>query len=385
MVLSDTCIKRPVFATVLSLVILLVGIISYDRLSVREYPAIDEPVVSVRTEYKGASPEVVESQVTKPLEDQLSGMEGVDVMTSRSRSERSWINIKFNMDRDPDAAAADVRDKVSRARRFMPDEIDEPVVSKVEADATPIMYIAVQAGSLNTMEASDYINRYVKTRLSVLPGAAEIRIFGERQPAMRVYVDRNKLAAYQLTVQDVENALRQQNVLIPAGRIESAMREFSVVSTTDLQSVDQFRDVIVASVNGYSVRLSDVARVEIGPANERILSRYNGQDGLNIGVTKQSTANPLDLSRAVRAEVELINQNLPDGMRLTVAYDSSVFIQESIDSVTTPFWKPWYWWYWLFSFFCAVSGPASYPSSRFLCRLLGRSALCICSAFPLIH
>ncbi|QIM48826.1 efflux RND transporter permease subunit [Pusillimonas sp. DMV24BSW_D] len=333
MVLSEICIKRPVFATVLSLLVVLVGLISYDRLTVREYPAIDEPVVSVLTEYKGASPEVVESQVTKPLEDQLSGIEGVDVMTSRSRSERSWISIKFNMDRDPDAAAAEVRDKVSRARRFMPDEIDEPVVSKVEADATPIMYIAVQAGSLNTMEASDYINRYVKTRLSVLPGAAEIRIFGERQPAMRVYVDRNKLAAYQLTVQDVENALRQQNVLIPAGRIESAMREFSVVSTTDLQSVDQFRDVIVASVNDYSVRVSDVARVEVGPANERILSRYNGQDGLNIGVTKQSTANPLDLSKAVRAEVEQINQNLPAGMRLTVAYDSSVFIQESINSV----------------------------------------------------
>ncbi|HBT32064.1 MAG TPA: multidrug transporter AcrB, partial [Pusillimonas sp.] len=333
MVLSEVCIKRPVFATVLSLLVVLVGLISYDRLTVREYPAIDEPVVSVLTEYKGASPEVVESQVTKPLEDQLSGIEGVDVMTSRSRSERSWISIKFNLDRDPDAAAAEVRDKVSRARRFMPDEIDEPVVSKVEADATPIMYIAVQAGSMNTMEASDYINRYVKTRLSVLPGAAEVRIFGERQPAMRVYVDRNKLAAYQLTVQEVENALREQNVLIPAGRIESAMREFSVVSTTDLQSVDQFRDVIVASVNGYSVRLSDVAQVEIGPADERILSRYNGQNGLNIGVTKQSTANPLDLSQAVRAEVELINQNLPEGMRLTVAYDSSVFIQESIDSV----------------------------------------------------
>ncbi|MFA7623829.1 MAG: efflux RND transporter permease subunit [Pusillimonas sp.] len=333
MVLSEVCIKRPVFATVLSLLIVLVGLISYDRLTVREYPAIDEPVVSVMTDYKGASPEVVESQVTKPLEDQLSGMEGVDVMTSRSRSERSWISIKFNMDRDPDAAAADVRDKVSRARRFLPDEIDEPVISKVEADSTPIIYIAVQAGSLSTMEASDYLNRYIKTRLSVLPGAAEIRIFGERLPAMRIYIDRAKLAAYNLTVQDVESALRAQNVLIPAGRIESSMREFSVVSTTDLQTVQQFQDVIVDTVNGYPVRLGDVANVEIGPANERILSRFNGSDGLNIGVTKQSTANPLDLSRAVHAEVELINQNLPSGMSLNIAYDSSVFIQESINSV----------------------------------------------------
>src|SRR5699024_1389582 len=210
------------------------GVISYDRLTVREYPAIDEPVVSVMTTYTGASPEVVESQVTKPLEDQLSGMEGVDVMSSMSRSERSLINIKFNLSRDPDSAAADVRDKVSRARRFLPDEIDEPVISKVEADSTPIVYIGVTTGELNAMEASDYIKRYIQTRLSVLPGAAEVRIFGERQPSMRIFIDRSKLAGYGLVVQDVENALRKQNVLIPAGRIESIDREFSVVSSTDL-------------------------------------------------------------------------------------------------------------------------------------------------------
>src|SRR5690554_3281719 len=218
MKISEVCIKRPVFATVLSLVVVLIGLISYDRLTVREYPSIDEPVVSVVTAYTGASPEVVESQVTKPLEDQLSGIEGVDVMTSRSRSERSLINIRFNLSRDPDAAAADVRDKVSRARRFLPDEIDEPIISKVEADSTPIIYIGVTTGDFSQMEDSDYINRYVKTRLSVLPGAAEVRVFGEQLPSMRIYIDRAKLAAYGLTVQDVEAALRQQNVLIPAGR-----------------------------------------------------------------------------------------------------------------------------------------------------------------------
>jgi multidrug efflux pump len=333
MILSDVCIKRPVFATVLSLVIVLVGLISYDRLSVREYPAIDEPVVSVRTEYKGASPEVVESQVTKPLEDQLSGMEGVDVMTSRSRSEVSYINIKFTLDRDPDAAAADVRDKVSRARRFLPDEVDEPVISKVEADSTPIVYIGVSAGNLSTIQASDYVNRYIKTRLSVLPGAAEVRIFGERLPSMRIYIDRDKLAGFGLTVQDVEAALRDQNVLIPAGRIESSMREFTVVSSTDLQTAEQFRNVVVATVKGYQVRLGEIADVGIGPANERIMARFNGEPSLTIGITKQSTANPLDLSKAARAEVALINENLPDGMQLNVAYDSSVFIQESINSV----------------------------------------------------
>src|SRR5690625_3119026 len=188
--ISETCIRRPVFATVLSLVIVLIGLISYDRLTVREYPAIDEPVVSVITVYKGASPEVVESQVTKPLEDQLSGIEGVDVMTSRSRSERSLINIRFHLSRSPDAAAADVRDKVSRARRYLPDEIDEPIISKVEADSTPIIYVGVTTGDYSPMQASDYIKRYIQTRLSVLPGAAEVRVFGERLPSMRIYIDR---------------------------------------------------------------------------------------------------------------------------------------------------------------------------------------------------
>ena len=333
MILSDICIKRPVFATVLSLVILLVGLISYDRLTVREYPAIDEPVVSVVTTYKGASPEVVESQVTKPLEDQLAGIEGVDVMTSRSRSERSNINIKFNLSRDPDAAAADVRDKVSRARRFLPDEIDEPIISKVEADSTPIIYIGVTTGSYSQLETSDYINRYIKTRLSVLPGAAEVRVFGERLPAMRIYIDRAKLAAYGLIVQDVEAALLQQNVLIPAGRIESSQREFSVVSSTDLQTTEQFRNVIVANVKSYPVRLSDVADVQIGPQDDRVMARFNGQPSLTIGITKQSTANPLDLSKVAHKEVAAINENLPAGMRLNIAYDSSIFIQESIDSV----------------------------------------------------
>ncbi|HWL28386.1 MAG TPA: efflux RND transporter permease subunit, partial [Burkholderiaceae bacterium] len=333
MILSEVCIKRPVFASVLSLVIVLVGLISYERLTVREYPAIDEPVVSVITAYKGASPEVVESQVTKPLEDQLAGIEGVNVMTSRSRSERSLINISFNLSRDPDAAAADVRDKVSRARRYLPDEIDEPIISKVEADSTPIIYIGVTAGSYSQIEASDYVNRYVKTRLSVLPGAAEVRVFGERLPSMRIYIERAKLAAYGLIVQDVEAALLQQNVLIPAGRIESTQREFSVVSSTDLQTVEQFRNVVVANVKGYPVRLSDVADVRIGAADDRVLARFNGQNSLTIGITKQSTANPLDLSREAHKEVDLINENLPAGMKLNIAYDSSVFIQESIDSV----------------------------------------------------
>src|SRR5690606_26636831 len=276
MVLSEVCIKRPVFACVLSLLIVLIGIISYSRLTVREYPQIDEPVVSVSTTYKGASAEVVESQVTKVIEDSLSGIEGVELMTSASRSERSNINVRFRLEVSPDAAAAEVRDKVSRVRRRLPDEIDEPVISKVEADSQPVIFLAVQAGEMTTMQASDYLNRYIKPRLSVLPGAAEIRIFGERLPAMRINIDRYKLAAYNLTVQDVEDALRKQNVEIPSGRIESSMREFSVVSSTDLRTPSEFEMAVIANVNGYSVRIRDVATVGLGPVDERVISRYNG-------------------------------------------------------------------------------------------------------------
>jgi multidrug efflux pump len=333
MQLPEICIKRPVFATVMSLIILLVGLISYTRLSVREYPRIDEPVVSVSVTYRGASAEVVESQVTKPLEDSLSGIEGVEVMTSQSRSETSRINVRFTLKRDPDSAAADVRDKVARARGKLPDTIDEPIIAKVEADSQPIIYIAVQAGSLTPLEASDYVKRYVQPRLSVLPGAADVRIFGERQVSMRINLDRTRLAAYKLTVQDVEDAIRRQNAEIPAGRIESSTREFTVVAETDVRLPEQFNNIIVANVGSYPVRIRDVGSAEIGPIDERVISRYNGNSSLNIGVIKQAVANPLDLSKGVRAEVIKMNEGLPPGMKLVVAYDTSVFIDRSIKSV----------------------------------------------------
>ncbi|NDP42506.1 MAG: efflux RND transporter permease subunit [Aromatoleum sp.] len=332
MMLPEICIKRPVFATVLSLVILLIGLISYTRLSVREYPRI-EPVVSVSITYRGASAEVVESQVTKPLEDSLAGIEGVEVMTSQSRSETSRINVRFTLKRDPDSAAADVRDKVARARGKLPDTIDEPIIAKVEADSQPIIYIAVEAGTLTPLEASDYVKRYVQPRLSVLPGAADVRIFGERQVSMRINLDRTRLAAYRLTVQDVEDAIRRQNAEIPAGRIESTSREFTVVAETDVRSPEQFSNIIVANVGGFPVRVRDVGSAEIGPVDERVISRFNGKPSLNIGVIKQAVSNPLALSNAVRAEVDKINSALPPGMKLIVAYDTSVFIDRSIKSV----------------------------------------------------
>jgi len=333
--LPELCIRRPVFATVLSLVVLLLGFVSYDRLTVREYPRIDEPVVSISTVYRGASAEVVESQVTKILEDSLSGIEGVDLMTSQSRSERSVINVRFLLARDPDSAAADVRDKVSRVRGRLPDEVDEPVIAKVEADSQSVINLAVEAPEMTTIEITDYVNRYIKPRLSVLPGVAEVRIFGERILAMRIDLDRTRLAAYKLTVQEVEQAIRRQNAEIPAGRIESNAREFTVVAETDLQTTEQFGQIMVANVGGYPVRIRDLATITIGARDERGISRFNGKSALNIGIVRQSVANPLELSQHVRAEAQKINDNLPPGMRLVIAYDTSVFIDRSIASVFT--------------------------------------------------
>ena len=333
MSLFELCIRRPVLATVLSLLVVVIGIVSYERLGVREYPKIDEPIVSVTTTYPGASAEVIESQITKVLEDSLAGIEGVELMTSRSRSERSDIDVRFRITRDPDSAAADVRDKVARVRARLPDNVDEPVIAKVEADSFPIIWMSVTTGGRSAMEVSDYLNRYVRPRLSVLPGAADVRIFGERRVSMRVEVDRDRLAGYRLAVQDVEEAVRRQNVELPSGRIESRQREFNIVAATDLQTVREFENIIVANVNGYPVRLRDVASVRQGARDERVIARFNGEPAINMGVIRQATGNPLELSQAVWSEVDKINETLPTGMRLTVSYDSSVFIQRSIDNV----------------------------------------------------
>jgi len=333
MQLPEISIRRPVFATVLSLLIVLVGWVSFQGLTVREYPQIDEPTVSVSTSFGGASSEVVESQVTKVLEDSLSGIEGVDVITSSSRPERSQITVRFALSRDPDSAAADVRDKVSRVRQRLPQGIDEPVIAKVEADAFPVVWLALSSDTHDALQLSDMANRLVKPLLQTAPGAADVRVYGERRYAMRVWIDSDRLAAYRLTVQDVEEALRRSNLEVPAGRIESQLREFNITASTDLQSVDQFRDMVVRQVNGVAVRLRDVARVEEGPQDERSSIRLNGRDAVAVGVIRQATANPLDLSAGVKALLPKVEADLPPGVGVRVANDNSVFIEESIKAV----------------------------------------------------
>ncbi|MGF1621336.1 MAG: efflux RND transporter permease subunit [Rhodomicrobiaceae bacterium] len=333
MVVSDVSIRRPVFATVLSLIVVLLGLISYQRLTVREYPNIDPPVVTVQTNYRGASAAIIETQVTQVLEDSLSGIEGIDYMTSINRAESSQISIRFKLDRDPDSAAADVRDRVGRVRGRLPAEIDEPIIQKVEADAQPVIYMAFFSDRNTALEMTDYADRFVKDRVQTLPGVAEVRILGERRYSMRIWLDPERLAAYSLTPQDVENALRRQNIEVPAGRIESQQREFTVLSETDMRTVAQFNDLVLKDAGGYLVRLSDVGRVEIGAEDERRVVRFRGQTAVALGVVKQATANPLDVSRAVQDELPSILSSLPEGMNLEIAHDKSVFIEESVKNV----------------------------------------------------
>lgn len=331
--ISELFIRRPVFATVVSLILMLIGIVSYDRLSVREYPQIDEPVVTVTTTYRGASAAVVEREVTQPLEDSMAGIEGIEVLSSTSRAEESQVTARFTLETDPDVAASDVRDRVGRARGLLPNEIEEPIIAKVEADAQPIMYIAFKSDRMSSLEITDYLDRIVTDRLQNQPGVAQVGIFGGREYSMRVWVDRERLAAYNLTVQDVENAIRTQNAEIPSGRIESLDREFTVVSKTALQTPEEFRNIVVKESGGFQVKLGEVARVEVGAADERRSATYNGETSISLGIVKQATANPLDVAANVRRTLAEIAPTLPAGMGSFVGYDTSIFIAESIKSV----------------------------------------------------
>ena len=335
MKLSETSIRRPVLASVMSLLLILIGLVSFNQLSLREYPRIDEPLVNVSTRLIGASSEVIESQVTKPLEDSIAGIDGVDIITSVSRTESSQITVRFKLSKDPDTAAAEVRDRVARVRGRLPEAADEPVISKVEADATPTIWLAYTSETMGPLELTDLVNRVVKPRLQTIPGVADVQIGGDRKYAMRIWVDPDRLAAYKLTVQDVEDALRRQNLEVPAGRIESQQREFSVTARTDLNTVAQFYEIALKTVGGYTVRLRDVARVEEAAANERSRVRLNGVPSISTGVIRNATANPLEVADGVRALMPQIQRDLPPSVTVVQANDNSVFIDRSIKAVYT--------------------------------------------------
>lgn len=336
MTLSDLSVRRPVLATVFSLIIIAFGLIAFTRLSLRELPDVDRPVVSVDVSYPGASSQVVENQITRVVEDQLSGIDGIDVINSTSRDGRASINIEFTLDRDLEDATNDVRNAVSRARGQLPADIIEPTIRKADADADPIIWFSLQSTSLDRMALTDFADRYIVDRIAVLNGVANVRVGGGFRRALRIWLDTNAMAARGITVQDVESALRSQNVELPAGYVQSQERDYQVRVARAFETPEQFRRLPVAGRGGADdavVRLGDIARVGFEPEETRSLFRGNGVQQVGLGIVRQSRSNALAVGRVVKEEIERIRPTLPAGTDIVINYDSTVFIDRAIQRV----------------------------------------------------
>ncbi|RMF97170.1 MAG: efflux RND transporter permease subunit [Gammaproteobacteria bacterium] len=332
--LSEISVRRPVFATVISLVLVILGLLALDRLAVREYPDVDPPVVSVTTNYRGASAEVIERRVTQLIEAEIAGIAGVQKLTSSSRDERSQIVVEFAVDRDVDDAANDVRERISRVLGRLPEEADPPQITKQDAGMDATMYVDVSSQSRSLVDITDFADRNLVDRLSVIDGVATIRLSGARFPAMRIWLDREAMAARGLTVQDVEDTLRRENVEFPAGRIESLEREFTLRTDTGLHTPEDFEDLVLKRDDGYIVRLGDIAEVRLEAENTRRLARTNGIPGISLGVVPQSKANILAVNQAVIQELERLKKSIvPPDIKIDVNVDFSVFIRESMQEV----------------------------------------------------
>ncbi len=331
--LSEVSIERPVLATVMSLAIVLFGVLSYTFLPVREYPDIESPIVSVTTFYRGANPQVVETEITDVLEEQLSTIEGVKLLTSSSAEQVSNITIEFNLGRDVDKAANDVRDRVARARGELPDAAENPTVAKQDVNAQPIIWLALFGERFNTLELSEFARNEMAERLQRLEGVGAVIVGGERRYAMRIWLDAQRLAAYGLTVTDVTRALREGNAEIPSGRVEGRGREFAVRTRGDIDRPEQFASIVVASDGNRVVKLGDVARIEVGAEDDRSAARFNRLPAVGLGIVKQRTASTVDVAQATRAAIPALREILPAGMQIEIAYDSAKFIEDSIHEV----------------------------------------------------
>ncbi|MDK8462482.1 efflux RND transporter permease subunit [Marinobacter sp. SS13-12] len=333
MILSDISIKRPVFATVISLLILVFGLAALRGLPVREYPDIDPPVVSISTDYIGAAAEVVDTQITQVVEGAISGIEGIRSIESSTEQGESRTSIEFNTSRNVDIAANDVRDAVARVANTLPEEADPPVVSKADSDARPMMWITLRSDVWDSAELSDFADRVLADRLSVLDGVADVRIGGERRYAIRVWLDRERLAARDMTVSEVEQALRSNNVELPAGSVESATRDFTVRAKGRLSEVEEFRNLVIRRDGNDLLRLGEVANVQMGVESDTSRLRANGQTAIGMGVIRQSKSNTVAVSDLVRAELDRIRDTLPPEVTIAESYDESIFIRASIKEV----------------------------------------------------
>lgn len=337
MFISDISVQRPVFAAVLALLLVAFGLLAYDRLPLRQYPDIDPPVVSIQTSYPGASANVVETRLTELIEERISGVEGISFIESKSEDGESRVTVEFRVGRDVDAAANDIRDRVSGIIADLPQEADPPEIQKVDGDQDVIMWLNLASEQMTVPELTDYANRYLVDRFSILDGVARVRVGGQQVYAMRVWLDRNELAARGLTANDVENALRAENVELPGGSIESRNRQFTVRVERSFQTAADFSGLVLRrGDDGYLVRLGDVARVERGTEEDRSFFRGNGVPMVGIGIIKQSTANTITVARQAKEEAAKINASgLPKGMKIRQSYDTSVFVEGAINEVYT--------------------------------------------------
>jgi len=333
MSLPDIAVRRPVLAAVASLLILVFGLAALRAIPVRELPDVDNAVVSIDTTYQGAAPEVIDTDITEPIEGAVAAITGLRSISSESRQGRSRITLEFETGRDIEQAANDVRDAVGRVSSRLPDAADDPRVIKSDADADPVMRLAITSTRMTTAEITDYIDRFIADRIATIDGVANLRIYGQRPFAVRIWLDRRALAARQLTVADVEAALRRNNVELPAGEVVSKNRQLSVRLNSRLASVADFREVVLDRVAGYPVRLGDVARVAPGVADDSTIVRTNGADAVGMAVLRQSQSNTLAISRAVRAELAALRPTLPEGMEIIVGSDDALFVGASIREV----------------------------------------------------
>jgi multidrug efflux pump len=332
--ISEISVRRPVFATVISLLLIIFGLVSLDRLSTREYPDIDRPFVSISTNYNGASAAVIETKITQPIEDAIAGIEGILKIESESEDERSQVRIEFDVSRDVDAAANDVRDRVSRVVGVLPEEADPPQIIKADSSQEAIMFLHFSSSEMSTLEITDYAERNLIDRFSTVPGVARVSINGGRRYAMRIWIDRQALAARSMTVSDIEEALRRENVELPAGRIESQKREFSLRTIVGLETEDDFRNLVITrSEDGHLVRLGELAKVQLAAESERSYTRFGGHPGVGIGIEAQSKGNTLDIVHGVRAELARIQETLPEGAALDVSVDNAVSIEAALHEV----------------------------------------------------
>jgi multidrug efflux pump len=331
--ISEVCIQRPVFTSVIMLLLVLVGMVASQRLSLREYPAVEPAAITIYTNYPGATAEIVETEITTPIEDLVSSLEGIDTVTSTSRAGSSVINITFKPSRELDAAAADVRDRIALANRFLPKEVELPVIRKQNNDDRPFYWVSLTGPARSHLELTEIADSVVKDRMAAAEGVGQVVLWSGREYAMRIWIDRLALASYGLTVQDVETALRKQNVNIPAGQVETPLMEMTIHGKTSLHTRAEFENIVVAERDGYLIRLKEVSNIEIGPREERKGSTHNNKATIALGAQLQSKANPLAVSQELQQIIAETQSILPDDVHLETIVDTSKYIKASISNV----------------------------------------------------